>query len=150
MPQHFLDSSALLKRYREEVGSQWMLELSNNSDRIIVARLAHVEVTAAVVRRSREASESSQNAVLALAALDGDMRNEFQVVEFSEALISRAIQLAKAHALRAADAIQLACGLVAQSALPAATEFYFVSADEQLNVAAIAEGLRVENPNLYP
>jgi predicted nucleic acid-binding protein len=53
MAQHFLDSSALLKRYRREAGSTWMLELSTASKRLVVARLAHLEVTAAVVRRGR-------------------------------------------------------------------------------------------------
>jgi predicted nucleic acid-binding protein len=150
MPQHFLDSSALLKRYREENGSGWMLELSRNSERLIVARLAHVEVTAAIVRRGRESTESSQRMAPALAALDSDMEKEFQVVEFTEPLIARAIKLTKAHALRAADAIQLACALLARAELPGTMEFYLVSADEELNRAAIAEGLPVENPNLHP
>jgi predicted nucleic acid-binding protein len=105
MPQHFLDSSALLKRYRDETGSQWMLDLSKTPDRLIVARLAHVEVTAAIVRRGRQSAESFHEVALALAALDSDMANEFQVVEFSEPLVFRAIKLAQAHSLRAADAI---------------------------------------------
>jgi hypothetical protein len=52
--------------------------------------------------------------------------------------------------LRGADAIQLACGVLARTELPAATEFYFVSADEELNAAAMVERLQVENPNLHP
>ena len=149
MPQHFLDSSALLKRYREEIGSQWMLELSKNSERIVVARLAPVEVTAAIARRGRQSAESPQNVSSALESLDHDVQNEFHVVEFSDAMISDAIQLSIAHGLRTADAIQLACALSSRTAFPGPAEFYLVSADDELNAVAIAEGLKVENPNLH-
>src|SRR5438034_1860517 len=109
MAQHFLDSSALLKRYRRETGSQWMLDLSSSSERVVVSRLAHVEVTAAIVRRGQQLAQAAQNMASALASLDSDMQKDFHVIEFSDALIFRAIELAKEYALRAADAIQLAC-----------------------------------------
>lgn len=148
MAQHFLDSSALLKRYRHETGSQWLLDLPMRSERLVVARLAHVEVTAAIVRRGKQSSQLPAEVASALSALDNDFAREFQVVEFSDALIARAIQLAKVHALRAADAIQLGCALESRSE-PAMAEYYLVSADDELNTAAVAEGLQVENPNLH-
>lgn len=127
-----------------------MLDLPKYSDRLVVARLAHLEVTAAIIRRGRESTESFQNVSIALAALDSDVTKEFQVVEFSDPLIFRAIELAKVHALRAADAIQLACALLSRAELPSTTEFFLVSADDELNAAAAAEGLQVENPNVHP
>ena len=150
MPHHFLDSSALLKRYRQGAGSQWMLDLPNRSDRLIVARLAHVEVTAALVRRGRQSGASAQGTHSAPAALDSEMSGNLDVLEFSDQVITRAIDLAKSRALRAADAIQLASALLARAALPAGTDFYLVSADDELNAAASTERLQVENPNLYP
>lgn len=78
------------------------------------------------------------------------MVNEFEVLEFDDRIISRAIELAKTRALRAADAIQLACALLSREELAAATDFYLVSADDELNSAASTEGLQVENPNLHP
>jgi len=44
----------------------------------------------------------------------------------------RAIELVRAHALRAADAIQLACALLSHRKPPASAEFYLVSADDEL------------------
>jgi predicted nucleic acid-binding protein len=85
---------------------------------------------------------------LALEALEADMSNAFNVVEFSDALMARSNELAKIHALRAADAIQLACAL--ESRPEHSNEYYLVSADDELNAAAVAEGLQVENPNLHP
>jgi hypothetical protein len=60
--------------------------------------------------------------------------------------------LAERHALRGYDAVQLAAALELQtvltaSGLPALT---LVSADAELNAAAAAEGLTVEDPNLHP
>lgn len=150
MAQHFLDSSALLKRYRREAGSQWMLDLSRRSNRLVVARLAHVEVTSAIVRRGREPGTTSEQVGDALVTLDREIREIFEIIELEGAVISRAIDLAKAHALRAADAIQLASALLSRPESPESAEFYLVSADDELNASAAAEGLQVENPNLHP
>lgn len=148
MPQYFLDSSALVKRYREETGSPWVLQLFQSPIRLIVARLGHIEVASAIMRRGRQSAESTQKVGPALAALDSDMQTSFQVVEFSNLVISRAMDLVRAHGLRAADAIQLACALLSRP--DASTDFYLISADDELNAAAAAEGLQVENPNLHP
>ena len=60
--------------------------------------------------------------------------------------------LAETYGLRGYDAIQLAAGravniLCLASGLPSIT---FVSADNELNVAVISEGLPMENPNNHP
>jgi hypothetical protein len=60
--------------------------------------------------------------------------------------------LAEKQGLRGYDAVQLAAGrainelCVANGLAP----IVFVSADEELNLAAVNEGLSVENPNHYP
>jgi len=149
MPQYFLDSSALVKRYRNEVGSPWLLQISSGHDRPIVSRLSHVEVTSAIVRRGKS-TEPSHKIANALARLDADMRSAFQIIDFSERLTSHAIELVKTRGLRAADAVQLACAMLSRAQLPVGTEFYLVSADDELNAAAMAEGLQVENPNQHP
>jgi uncharacterized protein len=152
MAQHFVDSSALLKRYRRESGSQWMLDLVNASERVIVARLGHVEVSAAIVRRGRQTGSPPEQVAAALATLelDREMRELFRVIEFGEPVVRLAIVLTRAHSLRAADAIQLASALLSRQALPTAADFVLVSADDELNAAATAEGLQVDNPNLHP
>ena len=149
MPEYSLDSSALLKRYQEEIGSDWATELVASSDRLVVARLTHVEVTSAIVRRSRRPGNSSQGASEALATLDREMAEVFEVIEMEESVIARANDLARRHALRAADAVQLACAILADHRLPD-SGYCLVSADNELNAAAQSEGLRVENPNLHP
>ena len=62
------------------------------------------------------------------------------------------MQLANAHALRAYDAVQLAAALELEARWQAAGmgSITLVSADQDLNAAATAEGLIVEDPNAYP
>ena len=59
--------------------------------------------------------------------------------------------LAEAHALRGSDAIQLAAALdVYTDSIVLALPFALVSADTELNAAAAAEGLTVDDPNAHP
>ncbi len=147
MPRYFLDSSALVKRYRQEVGSRWILELAAPPAQLIVARLAHLEVASAIVRRGRESPEAARQVGRVLATLDSDFANIFQIVELTELVISRALDLVRTHGLRAADAIQLASALFLDPGPAVPVDLWLVSADNDLNAAATAEGLLVENPN---
>ena len=57
--------------------------------------------------------------------------------------------LADRYGLRGYDAVQLAAAVAAQARLSriSNSRLIFVSADNDLNNAALAEGLAVENPN---
>jgi uncharacterized protein len=50
MAVYFLDSSALVKRYLNETGSKWVLDLFNPAldNEIFVAAIAGVEIVAAI------------------------------------------------------------------------------------------------------
>jgi hypothetical protein len=66
--------------------------------------------------------------------------------------MASAVLLARSHGLRAYDAVQLASAIDIQrdhrdAGLAPVT---LVSADRDLNAAATAEGLPVEDPNLHP
>jgi hypothetical protein len=87
---YFLDSSALVKRYVQEAGTSWVLQLTE--------------------------------------------------------------LIAERYALRGYDAVQLASALsTAQQRSAAELEsLTFISADAELNAAAVSAGLPVDNPNLHP
>lgn len=88
----------------------------------------------------------------ALKRLERSSSWRYVFVEIHPSLISRAMELAKAHALRGYDAVQLAAALdVNDGRLAAgAAALTLVSADDALNAAAMLEGLNVDNPNLHP
>ena len=144
---HYLDSSALVKLYVEEQGSSRVEELfeSATSGTIIVSRLTIVEVTSALVRRSRGGDYPEEHLARVLILLDEDMAG-FQVFELGGAMMSRAISLARKHGLRSADAIQLACALLARGDRGANGGLTLVSSDEKLNAAAEQERLSVLDP----
>lgn len=142
MSRYFLDSSALVKRYRNEVGSQWVLQLLSPQNHLVIHRLSHIEVASAILRRNADAQ-----APAALTMFNNDVADVFDVLEFNDQLISTALAVVSTHRLRAADAIQLASALLSKSG---DQELILVSADDELNAAAATEGLQVENPNLHP
>ena len=149
MPTYFVDSSALVKRYRSEPRSRYLARLIDNAERLIASRLTKVEVTAALVRRARGSNQPAEILNNAVAALETELQNSFELIELDELLMEQAAALAREHAMRGADAVQLACLLLARRDDPD-NELFLLSADDELNAAAFAEGLQVENPNLHP
>ena len=64
MAIYYLDSSALVKRYIAETGSNWVLNLlaSAAGYTIFIAAIAPVEITAAIMARARGRSISIEDA----------------------------------------------------------------------------------------
>jgi predicted nucleic acid-binding protein len=153
MATFFFESSALVKRYVSETGSAWVNSLiaAATADDICLASLTSVEVISAIARRRLGGTIAPADAGLLIAQWRHEMSNDFLVVEITPMLISRAMNLAEKHALRGSDAVQLAVALeVQQQCLAAKVSLTVISADAELNSAAIAEGLTVENPNSHP
>ena len=104
------------------------------------------------VRFTRFNSLTPSDATLARADFRTDLQNEYQVVEITEAIANRAMLLAETHKLRGYDAVHLAAAMNVNSQLLAAAQspLVLISADAELNTAASAEGLHVEDPNMHP
>lgn len=146
MRRFFFDSSALVQRYILEEGTQRVVEIVQGPDRLTVSRLAWVEVTATLVRRAREGDLAPEVLAEILHLLEDELRTRFDVIELGPAAITRSVDLVRAHALRAADGIQLACALLAHGGARENDEFVFVSSDAELNAAAETDGLTVLDP----
>ncbi len=147
----FCDSSAVVNRYITETGSVWLEATIDpaQGNRVYVARITFVEVISAVTRREKGNHISTTDADNARLQFEQDYLNEFRKVEISEKLINRAANLAKKYALRGYDAVQLAAALETQAkrAARGLLPLTLLSADTDLNDAAIAENLTVDNPN---
>jgi uncharacterized protein len=138
----FLDSSALVKRYVNEAGSEWVGSLLTASgDPIIVSSLAIAEVSAAIVRRV-----APQRAKALISELDQDARDLMAVAPMSNATVLHATELVRRHKIRGCDGLQLAAAIEVANGLGRADLLEFVSSDLELNAAARAEGLRVATP----
>ena len=154
MADYFLDSSALVKRYVSEIGSSWVINLFDpaGSNEIFIAVITGVEIIAAITRRARGRTIAAADAAAACNQFRTDCLSDYQVVEVQESLLQEALSLAETYGLRGYDAVQLAAGcqvnhLCVGSGLP---PIIFISADSELNAAAVQEGLLVDNPHLHP
>lgn len=153
MSIYFLDTSAVVKRYVLEKGTQWINGLSDPSagNSLHVARITTVEVVSAMSRRSRSGSITPADLTQLLTRFRFDLGTQYQVVELTSPLLDEAMRVAEAHALRGYDAVQLAALLairrvLSQQQLPPPV---LVSADVELNAAATGEGFQTEDPNTH-
>lgn len=153
MAAFFCDSSAIVKRYVAEIGSKWVSAIIDPEDgnRIYVARITLVEVVSAISRREKGGHITTSDADISRSKFEQDFFIQFRKVEISESLTEKAAQLAKKYALRGYDAVQLAAALETESEriTSGLSSVTLLSADADLNAAAVSEGLAVENPNDY-
>lgn len=154
MAAYFLDSSAAAKLYVRESGTAWLISLTDPVPRneFVIARTTIVEVGAAFFRRARVGTLALVDAASAAVELQRDVERTYRVVELSASLTDLALGVAEKHGLRGYDCVQLAAALLTQRqrAGVGLTPLSLVSADLELNNAALAERLLVENPNDYP
>lgn len=141
---YYLDSSALVKRYVVEAGTNRIAELVESEANIAVSWLALPETLAAVVRRAKGGSISVEDLASIKAQLHRDLQR-FMIVEVSGAPVEGVEALIDRHALRGADSIHLATALWLKKATK--TPVVFVAADHELLTAAHAERLKILNPS---
>ncbi len=149
----YFDSSALVKRYLAEAGSAWVQARCNNPAQVIVtADLARAEMAAAFARKLREGTLAPDEYRNVRARLTIDAQKRYQIVPIVSHRVDEAIELTFRNKLRSYDAVHLACALHVNQALLAnhLPPLTLIAADDDLLKAAQAEGLRTENPNLYP
>ena len=112
MAIYFVDSSALVKRYIRETGSDWLLALFDPTldNEVFIAAITGVEIVAAITRRARRGSISLADAARVRSQFQYDLRADYQIVEITEGIINAGMALAEAQGLRGYDAVQLAAG----------------------------------------
>lgn len=146
MGTYFLDTSALVKLYVREAGTEQMLRLAHPSagHTLAILSFARVEFRAAVRRREQAGDMSQEVAEELIARMENHLQGLYLVQPVTEPVIEEAAALLDRHALRAYDAVQLAGCLVLRSRLSEPPSF--VCADEQLLRAAEGEGLKAFDP----
>jgi predicted nucleic acid-binding protein len=150
----YLDTSALGKRYVDETGSAWvrLLSASKTGHALLTARITMVEMYSVLARRKREGSVPAHACAIAAQAFTAHSVSAYKFIELDMSIIARARDLLDRYPLRAYDSVHLASALVANQALVDRTlsPLVFVSADERLLMAALAEGLSTDNPEQHP
>lgn len=154
MALYFLDSSALVKRYVSEIGSSWVRALTDpaSGHYCWIAEITPVEVVSALYRRTRSKTLTTQQAQQFEQIFRNELTN-YSVIHITSAVLDQALIITANHALRAYDSVQLASILQLRMSLQPYAGFLtpiLLSADQELNQAAAAEGLQVDDPNKHP
>jgi predicted nucleic acid-binding protein len=149
----YLDTSALLKQYVTEIGSDWMRAFlsSNTSATVFLSQLSVVEATCAFTRRVRDGTLTRDDRDRLVSAFDYDLTYRYHLLDVIPVTIETARRLATEHPLRAYDAVQLATAWLLNEELveTGRAPLMFICSDEQLVTIAQATGLNTENPNLH-
>lgn len=156
MNYRFLDSSAVIKLYVHETGSEWLHTTTNppnGNTQVVLAEITLVEVAAALARRVRMSVNaiSAHERDLYLDKFLHDCDTRYIMGAVDRLGINQAVMLTQKYKLRGYDAVQLAIALTTRSLLAEAgfPPLIFIAADNDLLAAARAEGLPVENPNQH-
>lgn len=136
----FFDTSALIKNYMDEKGSERVAEILENAEKVIVAPTTETEC-ASVISRMHHAGDYTRKEAYELLE---DVRIDsqyFDRVSFDPHLEDASIRVTFDHNLRALDSIQLGAAILRRDEIDR-----FVSCDKDLLAAAKREKFRVEDP----
>ena len=148
MALYYLETSALIKLYVYETGTDRLLGLtaSDAGHRFAILSLAQVEFRAAIRRRQRVGEIPVLVADALIESFRGHSEGKFLIQSVSDSLLDVALALIDSYPLRGYDAVQLAGYLVLRS-ISGAEEPTFVCADKVLLSAAQNEGCAVLDPS---
>lgn len=132
----FIDSSALVKRYIEEPGSERMTELMKKAGDVAVSIACVPEVLSACNRLVREKKINSEQYEWIKNEFLLDI-GEFVVIDITNEVIIRSILCLEKGALRSLDALHIASAIEYKCSL-------FVTGDRRQEEVAVAMGLKTE------
>lgn len=149
MPHYFLDTSALAKLYRKELGSDLVDRIvAEQGSRRFISRFTLLEMESVLALKFRTGEIDEQSLTMARRRLEADLGSRrLLVATVSDDHLRGARQLLIEHgrteALRGPDALQLS---VAFGLKRAGLVSVFVAADQKLCRVAMIEGFTTLNP----
>ena len=151
MTFYYLETSALVKLYVRESGTERVLALANRTteNRLAILALTQVELRSAVRRRERNGEIPPLVATQLLEAFKRHLEQRFVCQMVNDFVLDVASALVDRHALRAYDAVQLA-GYLALRGSTGTDVPVFVCSDDALLEAARLEGIPILDPASGP
>ena len=144
----YLDSSAWVKRYQHERGSECVHELISGEGPRACSVLGMVEVIATLARKRKAGEITKQDFDLKVAETVRDWRKFFQI-ELTLEMVGWAKEAAVRLALRGADAVHFAALLSLQMHVSGSGHHVvLVASDRELKDAAASSGIKVLDPEI--
>jgi predicted nucleic acid-binding protein len=142
MPAYFFDTSALVKRYHVEEGSEKVDEIFNDPEGIFaIASITIAEFTSVFARKLNEGIISEDDLRICLSEFSKDMISSFGIVDLGRNHTNKSIPLILKYNLRTLDSLQLATFLDLSHLNP-----IMVASDEALLNATLKEGFQTIRP----
>lgn len=112
MKRYFLDTSALVKIYHREAGSDFCLKIYAGQAHLIISELAKVELQSTIFRKFREKELNSTALRAVLEKFECDCEDRYEVLHVASPVYDEACGLlsrhGELHGLRTLDSLQLA------------------------------------------
>jgi hypothetical protein len=154
MATYYLDTSALVKRYARERGTDWVQQLTHPlaHHRLYTVRITGPEMIAALARKRRMGQVSLTEAQQFANDFRVDWQRQYRIIEITERVAELGMTLADRYGLRGYDSVHLSAALILHEVRQSLklSQLTFVSADKEQLEAAVLEGLVIDNPNDYP
>ena len=149
MTVYYLDTSALMKRYRSEVGSDVVGELFEglvDSEALTTSQLTVLEANSAAGRllEGREITRDEYQRMLE--RLDSDIAYyDITVTPVENELVIEATSIVREYSLRTLDALHFTSAVIVSREL-GNQDLYMVSADREVIEASESYGISTLNP----
>ena len=135
---NYLDSSALIKRFVEEKGSERVRKIVEEEGPVATAKIAYAEIHSGLARKKREGHLSSDRYALICRQVELDW-DAYVRMDLTDEVLSLARALIQRHPLRGFDAIHLASALILKA--NTGEQVTFTGADMRQLQAAVKEKL---------
>ncbi len=140
----FFDTSALIKRYADERGTQTVDQLIETPENtIIITSLSVIEIASAFRRKYNRGDITKEKRDNLLVSFFEEATERFTVIPVDERIFESAFALVLDDDLRTLDSLQLAAAVSLPTPNPDIT---FVCADKELVDVAAQHGLATNNP----
>lgn len=139
----FFDTSALVKRYVSETGSQKVDELFDVASQIIVSPITKIEIISCMKRLRNDTLISQEEYIYLKKEIDFDFKY-FTVLSLGHSVEENAIVLIEKYQLKTLDSIQLASCISQKGIID-----NFVASDTKLKRSALNENIRIIDPTEY-
>lgn len=148
MVTFYFDTSALVKRYRKEAGSDVLDKIFELTDYSFATSFWTIlEFVVAFSTRMKRGALSGEAFNTVVSRFLKDVLDRFAITSVNDELIASATSIAIKHALPSADCLQLASILSLKRALePVKERLVLICSDKELCRAAEEEGIELINP----
>lgn len=144
MSTYFFDTSALVKRYHQEDGTERVDEILDSTDAdVLISSLTVVESVSAFRRKFNRGEISESEMEQLVGVFFREALDDFVIIPLEESLLSFSFELVLQDDLRTLDSLQLSAGLSVAEKLD---DVVFITADEELSTVGRGHGLETVVP----